>query len=75
MNKYWENENPIEVKTSKNILRYFKQAGKLQISNPDWEDDSGNVKRGKTVTLDIFSLKEELAAHSMLKDIISTLEG
>ena len=33
-NKYWVSETPIEVTTSKNVLRFFKEAGKLQVSNP-----------------------------------------
>ncbi|AOQ23849.1 hypothetical protein MTAT_04820 [Moorella thermoacetica] len=58
MNRYWETEQPIEVASKKNKLRWFPQAGQLQVSRPDWTDENGQVKPGKTVTLDVKALSE-----------------
>ena len=68
-NKYWENEKPIEADTGKNTMRYFKEAGKLQISGANWQNDKGETIRGKTVTLDITALKGSSEAMSIIKQI------
>ena len=55
--KYWENEQSTTATTHSNIIRYFPNAGKLQISRPYWSDASGAQHPGKTVTLDIEAAK------------------
>ena len=55
---YWENETPVKATTRRNEIEYYKAAGKLAISRPAWTDDSGNTRRGKTVTLDLAALRE-----------------
>lgn len=72
---YWYKETPVEVKTEKNVVRYFKEAGKLQVSKTDWVDN-GETKQGKTVTLDITSLlssSDKDNAKKILEDILSKL--
>ena len=69
-NNYWENETPVEVDTGKNILKYFKQAGKLQISMPYWEDDAGERRQGKTVTLDLTALRGSAAGLEVVRGIM-----
>lgn len=71
MNEYWNNEIPVEFDTGKNVLRYFKQAGKLQICMPYWTDNHGEQKPGKTVTLDVFALIANEAACEMIVNAIS----
>jgi hypothetical protein len=56
---YWETETPREVTTTRNVLRWFPIAGKCQVSMPDWVDAEGEVKRGKTVTLDVRALGDQ----------------
>ena len=78
MIKYWENETPQEVKTDRNTLRYYQKAGKLAVSRPDWEEDNGKMKPGKTVTLDVSALKEEspeakAVARSIFADVLAAL--
>ena len=68
---YWEQEQPKVVDTGKNILRYFPQAGKLQVCQPNWTDGTGQEKQGKTVTLDIQALTEMPEAVDILKEILS----
>ena len=79
MSKYWENETPKEVMTDKNVLRYYEQSGKLAVSRPDWEDESGNMKQGKTVTLDISAIQAEPAEVkaglcSILRAVLTAVE-
>ena len=76
MNKYWETETPIEVDTGKNILKYFPQAEKLQISMPYWTDSAGEKKQGKTVTFNLTALFEskDKNAAAILADIVAKLE-
>lgn len=66
-NNYWEKETPETATTTKNILRYFPEAGKLQISMPSWKNEAGEEKTGKTVTLDITALKTSPDALGIIK--------
>lgn len=66
-NNYWEKETPEAATTTKNILRYFSEAGKLQISMPSWKNEAGEEKTGKTVTLDITALKASPDALELVK--------
>jgi hypothetical protein len=56
MNEYWKNETPQIADTGRNVFRYFRDAGKLQISTPYWKDKDGAEKPEKTVTVDILTL-------------------
>ena len=67
---YWENEQPTTIDTGKNILRYFKEAGKLQVSQPNWINKENEEKPGKTVTVDLKALKETPEALKLIKQII-----
>jgi hypothetical protein len=65
--RYWEKEEPQEAMTDRIALAYFPQAGKLQISLL-WPDrETGEKRRGKTVTLDY----EDLQAHPDALDLLS----
>jgi len=54
--KYWAREAPRIIETEKNIIEWFKEAGKLQIRLHNWIDSHGFEKRGKLVSLDLVSL-------------------
>lgn len=69
-NRYWESEGPLVVQSKKNVLRYFRQAQKLQVSLPQWPDAEGQVRQGKTVTLDLKALAENQEAVDLLQDIV-----
>lgn len=70
---YWENETPVKATTRRNEIEYYKAAGKLAISRPAWTDDSGNTRRGKTVTLDLAALREAPEAVAIFKEITVAL--
>ena len=76
MIRWWEEETPQTIATKTNVLRYYPNAGKLQVSRPDWTDDSGAAKPGKTVTLDIEGLQlsgDAQAAAAILRSIADAL--
>ena len=73
MNKYWDLPPDAEIDTGKNIIRYYKSAGKLQISMPTWIDKDGSEKRGKTVSLNLDSLRETPAAMELVQQIFSDI--
>jgi len=80
MARFWENETPKEARSEKNVLRWYPKAGQLQVSRPDYEDNNGQTRPGKSVTLNVSALREEsddvkTAARSMFEEIISRLEG
>jgi len=66
---YWEHETPKVVDTGKNVLRYFPEAGKLQISMPYWTNDAGEERPGKTVTLDLTAVQETPEAVELMRKI------
>jgi len=68
-NKYWENEEPIVVKTDKNVFRLYEKADKLQVSSPDWLKD-GEAVQGRTVTVDLAALRKSPDAVEMFKQAI-----
>ena len=72
--KYWESEEPTTVDTGKNVLKFFPEAQRLQVSMPDWQDKDGQPCRGKTVTLNLSALHESPAALDLLRQVIAMTE-
>lgn len=70
---YWKDAPDIEVDTEKNVLRYYKEAAKLQISMPKWKDEDGNEKNGKTVTINLDALKETDGGIELLQNVIASI--
>lgn len=79
--RYWLYEEPEIFETSKNAIRYYKEAGKIQFACPDYvEAHFDNFfqkmieerKPGRLCALDLTSLYEDPATLSWL---ISILEG
>lgn len=68
MIRWWENETPQTIETDKNVMRYYPQAEKLQVSRPNWTDDYGESKPGKTVVLDL----SESGVMDFLRNITKT---
>jgi len=57
--RYWEREEPEEAVTDRIALAYYPKAGKLQVSLLWPDKQTGEKRRGKTVTLDC----EDLQLH------------
>jgi len=74
MNKYWVEKPDAELNTDKNILRYWKEAARLQISMPYWSDNNGNQKPGKTVTISLDALRETDGGLELLETIIADIK-
>ena len=55
---YWEKERPRQAQTAKLQFSYYPDAGKLQVQVL-WRSREGELRGGKTVTLD----QEDLALH------------
>jgi len=73
MKNYWECTPDGEMNTGKNILRYYKEAAKLQIQMPKWTDADGNEKNGKCVTVNLDALRETAGAVEFLQKIFSDI--
>jgi len=67
-NRYWEDEEPIEVDTGPSILRFFRNAGRLQIS-VKYVDADGITKRGRSVTLNVERIRRNPAAINIFRQI------
>lgn len=70
---YWDDEKPVVADTGKNVMELYQNAGKLAISRPSWTDDKGEVRRGKTVTLDLEAVKGCPEAVQIVKAIAGSL--
>ena len=66
MSKYWEQETPEQKQTERNIIKYFKQAGRLQIAGLFVDKGTNELRQGKTATLDV----EDCAIHPEMLDIL-----
>ena len=77
---YWEKETPREINTGKQIIRYYQEAGKLQISNPPRMSPQGEERPGKALTLCIDTLLEGnpeamAAARGTFADIVQRIDS
>ena len=67
MPKYWETETPTTITTNKNVLQFYRDAGKLSVARLPWLDKDGDERPGKTVCLDIEAITESGAP--VMKDV------
>lgn len=79
MSKYWDTEASATIITGKNILQYYREAGKMSVSRSPWVDKDGNERQGKTVALDIDALLESgtddvCAAREVFSEIARLLD-
>ena len=71
---FWETEKPMSVDTGKNIIEYFPGAKSLSVSKPNWTDKkTGEVKRGKTVLLDLVAVANSPEAVKLLTRVLTEL--
>lgn len=70
--KFWEYETPEILRTSRNAIRYYPQAGRLVVHLPDWENyKTGEKLPGKGVGINLLALSEE---PDTLRRLISILQ-
>lgn len=72
--KWYELETPQEVTSRRNRLQWYRQARRLQVSLPDWQNENGEIKRGKTVTLVVNDLKGVAGAVEIFQEILAILQ-
>ena len=74
-NRYWERETPLICETSKNSLRWFPEAGRLQVSAAPWEDKTtGEQRPGKMVSLNVTALAGNAEAVRILTEALQTIQ-
>ena len=67
---YWEREKPETAETGRLALNYFPNAGKLQISQTFKDRETGETRRGKTVTIDCEDVQLYPAARELLEKVL-----
>lgn len=72
--RYWLDETPMEIRTEKNVLRYFPKARRLQVALPDWTNEDGETRPGKMVTLDVAALAKTEGRETARKVVRAILE-
>ena len=55
--------------------KYYPRAMKLSVAKPSWTNAMGEVKRGKTVVLDLSAVKNNPEAAAMFRRIAERMEG
>lgn len=74
-NRYWEKETPMLCETTKNTLRWFSEAGRLQISAAPWEDKTtGEQRPGKMVSLNVTALAGNAEAVRILTEVLEAIK-
>lgn len=74
--KYWLNETPMLCESSKNSLRWFPQAGRLQISAAPWEDRvTGEQRPGKMVSLNVTALAGNSEALRIFNEVLEAIKN
>ena len=73
--KYWQEEPGKIIDTGKNVLEYYPREMKLSVAKPSWTNAMGEVKRGKTVVLDLAAVKNNPEAAAMFRRIAERMEG
>ena len=74
-NFWWDKEAPVVVEKKKNVLRWYPAAGKLQVSRPNWTDDAGETKPGKTVVFDVAAANDSAEAMALLRMVLEYIEA
>ena len=75
-NKYWLTETPLICESSKNSLRWFPQAGRLQISAAPWEDRAtGEQRPGKMVSLNVTALAGNTEAVRIFNEVLEAIKN
>ena len=73
-NRYWERETPLICETTKNSLRWFSEAGRLQVSSSPWEDKTtGEQRPGKMVSLNVTALAGNAEAVRILTEVLEAI--
>ena len=73
--RYWERETPLVCETTKNSLRWFSEAGRLQVSAAPWEDKTtGEQRPGKMVSLNVTALTGNPEAVRILTEVLRTIQ-
>ena len=75
MPRYYERELPETVIEERGEFRYYKEAKKLQMSFGKWRSLDGEIKQGKTVTLDMTQFKGNKELVALLQSVIADLEA
>lgn len=73
--RYWEREAPQEADTARVALAYYLEAGKLQVSLLWVDSETGEKKRGKTVTLDREDFQANAEGLLFLTQVVEELGG
>ena len=74
-NRYWERETPLICESTKNSLRWFPEAGRLQVSAAPWEDKTtGEQRPGKMVSLNVTALAGNAEAVRILTEVLEAIK-
>lgn len=64
---YWETEEPQTATLKFGVIRLYPQAGKLCFCYPDYKDQYGATRMGKTVALHVDDVKANPEAKAILR--------
>jgi hypothetical protein len=71
--RYWEEEEFTCAASEGTVFRYCPQAMRLQVCLPDWIDENGIQKQGKTVPINLAKLRNAKSTLEFLKDVLNDI--
>ncbi|MEW6572881.1 MAG: hypothetical protein AB1374_04540 [Bacillota bacterium] len=72
--RYWEKEKPQIASSPRVMLSYFELAGELQISKAYKDRETGELRRGQTVTLDCEDVQLNPEVRELLERVLRDWE-
>ncbi|MEI2364624.1 hypothetical protein [Niallia circulans] len=69
MPKYWEVEKPTIKESSKNVVKVYRNQGKVQVF-PIVEKSKHGIGRGVTIDLEVFHISDLLHLKNLINEAI-----
>lgn len=73
MARYFETELPVSVITDAGEFRFYREAKRFQMSRPKWQNLSGEIVHGKSVTLDIAKFQGNVELKELLTLVLADI--
>lgn len=75
MNKFYEIEQPELVTFTSGEMRLYHKGQRLAVSKPQFTDNDGQKRMGKTVSIDLAANKGNQELLGLLQNVIDILQG
>ena len=72
--RFYDTETPEYLEIRGGEIRLYQKNERLSVSKLPWIDETGKLRMGKTVTINLYANRGNAALIDLLKRVISILE-